>query len=174
MQTQAWQDLSYLLAAVLFILGIKRLTKVRTARQGNFLAALGMFLAVFTTLANHLEYELILAGFLLGAFIGVFMAFRVQMTGMPQMVALLNGFGGISSLLIASAEFLRSPSVEIDSSITVGLSILIGGLTFSGSLVAFGKLQGIISEKSVVFYGQHPLNAFFDIVFMLPDHFILF
>ena len=159
MQTQAWQDLSYLLAAVLFILGIKRLTKVRTARQGNFLAALGMFLAVLTTLVNHLEYELIIAGFLLGALIGAIMAFRVQMTGMPQMVALLNGFGGISSLLIASAEFLRSPFVEIDSSITIGLSILIGGLTFSGSLIAFGKLQGIVSEKSVVFYGQHPLNA---------------
>ena len=160
MQTQVWQDLSYLLATVLFILGIKRLTKVRTARQGNFLAALGMFLAVLTTLVNHLEYELILAGFLLGSLIGLVMAFRVRMTGMPQMVALLNGFGGISSLLIASAEFLRSPSVEIDHSITIGLSILIGGLTFSGSLIAFGKLQGILSEKSVVFCGQHPLNAF--------------
>lgn len=160
MQTQVWQDLSYLLAAVLFILGIKRLAKVRTARQGNFLAALGMFLAVLTTLINQLEYELIFAGFLLGALIGAFMAFRVQMTGMPQMVALLNGFGGISSLLIASAEFLRSPSVEIDSSISIGLSILVGGLTFSGSLVAFGKLQGIVSEKSVIFHGQHLLNAF--------------
>lgn len=160
MQTQVWQDLSYLLAAAFFILGIKRLGKVRTARQGNFLAALGMFLAVLTTLVHRLEYELILSGFLLGALIGAFMAFRVQMTAMPQMVALLNGFGGISSLLVASAEFLRSSSVEIDSSIAIGLSILVGGLTFSGSLIAFGKLQGLVSEKSVIFKGRHLLNLF--------------
>ena len=154
-----WQDISYLIAAILFIVGIKRLATVRSARQGNFLAALGMFIAVLTTLSNRLEYELILAGILCGAAIGAIMALRVQMTGMPQMVALLNGFGGISSLLIASAEFLRSPLVELDASITTGLSVVIGGVTFSGSLIAFGKLQGIVSEKSVIFRGQHLLNA---------------
>ena len=154
-----WQDISYLIAAILFIVGIKRLATVRSARQGNFLAALGMFIAVLTTLANRLEYELILVGILCGAAIGASMALRVQMTGMPQMVALLNGFGGISSLLIASAEFLRSPLVELDASITTGLSIVIGGVTFSGSLIAFGKLQGLVTEKSVIFRGQHLLNA---------------
>ena len=159
MQDHLWQNLSYLIAAVLFIIGIKRLGAVRTARQGNFLAALAMFIAIFTTLLNNLEYELIIAGILFGAIIGSIMAFRVQMTGMPQMVAILNGFGGISSLLIASAEFLRSSEVEIDTSITIGLSVLIGGITFTGSLIAFGKLQGIVSEKSVVFLGQHLLNV---------------
>ena len=159
MEHHIWQDLGYLIAVVLFILGIKRLGGVRTARQGNFLAALGMFIAIFITLLNQLEYELIIAGVLLGAIIGAIIAFRVQMTGMPQMVALLNGFGGISSLLIAGAEFLRGTDVQVDTSITIGLSVLIGGITFTGSLIAFGKLQGIVSEKSVIFIGQHLLNV---------------
>ncbi len=159
MQMQAWQNAAYLLAALLFILGIKFLSNVRTARKGNFLAALAMFTAVCATLANKLALELILAGFVLGSLIGTFMALRVQMTAMPQMVALLNGFGGISSLLIASAEYLRSPSVEMAAGIAAALSIIIGGLTFTGSLIAFGKLQGIVTEKSVRFYGQHLLNA---------------
>ncbi len=154
-----WKDFAYLLAAVLFILGIKRLSTVRSARQGNFLAALAMFIAVFTTLCDHLEFELIIAGIILGSSIGAIMAMRIQMTGMPQMVALFNGFGGISSLLVASSEFLRSFSVEIGSSAAVGSSIFIGGITFTGSLIAFGKLQGIVSEKSVIFRGQHMLNA---------------
>ena len=154
-----WQDFSYLFAAVLFIVGIKRLATVRTAQQGNFLAALGMFIAVATTLSNRLELELIFAGILIGGSIGAVMAARVQMTGMPQMVALLNGFGGISSLLVASAEFLRNPMVELDTSISTGLSIVIGGITFSGSLIAFGKLQGVVTEKSVIFRGQHCINA---------------
>ncbi len=156
---QSWQNLVYLLAAILFIIGIKRLTAVRTARQGNFLAALGMFLAILVTLIDHLEYELIITGIFLGTLTGAVMAWRVQMTGMPQMVALFNGFGGISSLLIASSDFLRNPAVEVDTGITTGLSIFIGGITFTGSVIAFGKLQGIVSEKSVVFRGQHLINA---------------
>lgn len=156
-----FQNFLYLLAAVFFIVGIKRLSAVRTARHGNFLASFGMFLAVFSSLLSRLDYELILSGILIGSSIGIFFARKVKMTAMPQAVAILNGFGGISSLLVASAEFLRNPRVELDTSISVGISVLIGGITFTGSLIAFGKLQGIVRERSVIFPGQHILNVIF-------------
>ena len=161
----------YLISAILFILGIKRLGKVRTARQGNFLAALGMFIAAITTLGGRLEYELIIAGIVLGSAVGAIIASRAQMTAMPQIVALFNGFGGISSLLVASSEFLRGTGIETTTSVAIGLSVLVGGLTFTGSLVAFGKLQGIVREKSVIFIGQHFLNA---ILVLLSILFIVF
>lgn len=159
--TKAISDIAYLTSAVLFIIGIKRLGKVRTARQGNFLAALGMFIAVAITLLNNqvITFELIIAGVILGTLIGVVMAMRVEMTGMPQMVALFNGFGGAASVLIAAAEYIKSPIHEIQTAATIFLSVLIGGVTFTGSLVAFGKLQGLVTEKAVLFPLQHPLNA---------------
>ena len=159
-----FQNFLYLLAAVFFIVGIKRLSAVRTARQGNLLASFGMFLAVFSSLLGRLDYELILSGVLIGSAIGVFFARKVKMTAMPQAVAILNGFGGISSLLVASAEFLRNPRVELDTSLTIGISVLIGGVTFTGSLIAFGKLQGIVRERSVLFPWQHVLNV---IIFLI-------
>ncbi|MCB1326353.1 MAG: NAD(P)(+) transhydrogenase (Re/Si-specific) subunit beta [Spirochaetales bacterium] len=152
------KDIAYLVSSVLFIFGIKQLGAVRTARQGNFLAALGMFIAVAVTLFQELSYELIIAGIMIGSLIGVVLALRIQMTGMPQMVALLNGFGGIGSLLVASAEYIKDPLMGPETGVTVVLSVLIGGVTFTGSLVAFGKLQGIVTEKSVMFPGQHLLN----------------
>ncbi len=162
MTIEVVKDIAYLVSAVLFIIGIKRLGKVRTARQGNFLAALGMFLAVLVTLFDHkvLSFELIIAGIVLGAAIGAIMALKVEMTGMPQMVALLNGFGGISSLLVASAEFVNAPNQPVDTAITVFLSILIGGVTFTGSLIAFGKLQGLsfVPDNAVTYPLQHPIN----------------
>ena len=152
------KDIAYLVSSVLFIFGIKQLGAVRTARQGNFLAALAMFIAVAVTLFQELSYELIIAGIMIGSLIGVVLALRIQMTGMPQMVALLNGFGGIGSLLVASAEYIKDPLMGPETGVTVVLSVLIGGVTFTGSLVAFGKLQGIVTEKSVMFPGQHLLN----------------
>ncbi|MCB1319745.1 MAG: NAD(P)(+) transhydrogenase (Re/Si-specific) subunit beta, partial [Leptospiraceae bacterium] len=155
-------------SAVFFILGIKKLSAVRTARQGNFLAAVGMFLAVVVTLFDKLQFELIIAGVVLGAGIGLIFAMKVQMTGMPQMVALLNGFGGIASLLVAAAEYNANIStITLDTGITICLSVLIGGVTFTGSLVAFGKLQGIVTEKSVMFPMQHALNLVLIVVTVL-------
>ena len=87
------------------------------------------------------------------------MAVKVEMTGMPQMVAIFNGFGGVASVLVASAEFVKSPVHEVDVLATMFLSILIGGVTFTGSMIAFGKLQGLVTEKAVMFPLQHPLNA---------------
>ncbi len=141
----------YLLASVLFILGLKGLTSPRTAVRGNFLGALAMLLAVLATLADQqiISYELIAAGVALGSLIGVIWAVKVQMTAMPQLVAAFNGFGGGASALVAGAAVLL-PTVsigvpEIQLSISSVLSEFIGAATLSGSLVAWAKLQGVLN-----------------------------
>ena len=151
-------NLFYLISAVCFILGLKRLSHPRTARSGNFLAALGMLIAIAATLSssNVLDTNLILIGVGVGSLIGFLFATRVQMTEMPQMVAIFNGLGGAASALIASAEFISNPNSPY---IIVCLSVFIGSLTFTGSFIAFGKLQGIISGRAITFKGQQLFNA---------------
>ncbi len=156
----------YLIASILFIFGIKKLGSPKTARQGNMLSSLGMFLAVVVTLFDQrvLTFEYIIIGIVVGAAIGAAMAIKVPMTGMPQMVGLLNGFGGGASMLVAFAEYYHilnttGPVIEVATSVTIVLSVLIGAVTFTGSLIAFGKLQGIVTGKVVKYPGQHPLNA---------------
>ncbi|MDH3268998.1 MAG: NAD(P)(+) transhydrogenase (Re/Si-specific) subunit beta [Ignavibacteria bacterium] len=157
--------LVYLVASVCFIFGIKKLSSPKTARQGNQLAALGMLLAIVVTLFDQriLTFEYIILGLVLGSFIGAVFALKVQMTGMPQMVGLLNGFGGGASALVAFAEYDRiftgADNFDISTTITIILSILIGSVTFTGSLIAFGKLQGIVTGKVVKYPLQHPMNA---------------
>ncbi|MBT8379673.1 MAG: NAD(P)(+) transhydrogenase (Re/Si-specific) subunit beta [Ignavibacteria bacterium] len=157
--------LVYLIASVCFIFGIKKLSSPKTARRGNQLAALGMLLAIVVTLFDQkiLTFEYIILGMVVGAAIGVIMATKVQMTGMPQMVGLLNGFGGGASALVAFAEYDRIlhsiDGFEISTTITIVLSVLIGSVTFTGSLIAFGKLQGIVTGKVVKYPLQHPFNA---------------
>ncbi len=153
-------NLLYLISAVLFVMGIKRLSAVRTARSGNLMSMIGMAIAmVVTVFEPHVEsYELIAAGLLIGAGAGALLAIKTPMTGMPQMVALLNGFGGLASLLVASAEYVANPEQEAFTLITTALSVIVGGITFTGSVVAFGKLQGIVTEKAVTFRGQHAIN----------------
>ncbi|MDH5655413.1 MAG: NAD(P)(+) transhydrogenase (Re/Si-specific) subunit beta [Spirochaetia bacterium] len=160
MNYEHFSTAAYIVSAVFFILGIKRMSKVKTARQGNAFAAFGMLIAVLVTLFNHkiVSYELIIAGILIGAMIGFVLATTVQMTAMPQMVALLNGFGGIASLLVSSSEFNLAHDLDSFTSITTFLGIFIGGVTFTGSLIAFGKLQGIVTEKSVMYPMQHFIN----------------
>ena len=158
-------QLAYLLSAILFILGLKRLSSPATARRGNVLAALGMLLAVAVTLLDEhiLSFEWIVAGLLGGAVIGALMARLVKMTAMPQMVAVFNGFGGLASGLVAAAEFLIGPAVgapvTLDASISIMAGTLIGAVTFSGSLVAFGKLQGFVTEKPVTYPAQQVVNG---------------
>ncbi|ASJ95669.1 MULTISPECIES: NAD(P)(+) transhydrogenase (Re/Si-specific) subunit beta [Shewanella] len=154
--------LAYLVAASLFILGIKGLTKPRTAVRGNQLSALGMFIAVVVTLLdkNILSYEWIIAGILLGGSIGAVMATKIQVTAMPQMVALLNGFGGGASLFIALASFLDPGSAtHVVALISIGLTVLIGSVTLSGSFVAFAKLQELISGNPIRVPGNKFINA---------------
>lgn len=159
-------EIAYLISSVLFIFGIKNLSSPKTARKGNFLSALGMFIAIVVTLLDQhvLTYEWIIIGFVIGALIGSVMALKVPMTGMPQMVGLLNGFGGGASMLVAFSEYYKVVNFamfthDTQTNITLVLSILIGGVTFTGSLIAFGKLQGIVTGKVVRYPMQHPLNA---------------
>jgi len=160
-----WQNIFYLLSSVLFIFGIKRLSHPRTARSGNLIASMGMLIAIITTLvvSDSLSYELIGIGIIIGAIIGAFFAVRVEMTQMPQMVAIFNGFGGIASALVAAAEFVNPsesfPYGEIFTYSTISLSLFIGTLTFTGSFIAFGKLQGFVSGKPIVFPGQQLFNG---------------
>ena len=158
--------LLYLLAAVFFVFGIRQLQSVRTARQGNLVSAGGMLLAVGTTLwqMGQINWGLILSAVGIGTVIGAVSAMRVPMTAMPQMVAIFNGFGGGASLLVATAELLRAErelrlaSLSGTTLTTMVLSALIGGVTFTGSLVAFGKLQGLLPSPPILFRGQHTLN----------------
>ena len=157
-----WENIFYVLSSVLFIFGIKKLSHPRTARSGNLIASLGMFIAVITTLvvSKNLSYELIGIGIIIGSIIGAFFAVRVEMTQMPQMVAIFNGFGGIASALVAAAEFINpSDALSLFSLSTISLSVFVGTLTFTGSFIAFGKLQGFVSGKPIVFLGQQLLNG---------------
>ena len=152
----------YVLSSVLFIFGIKRLSHPKTARSGNFISSMGMLIAIITTLVatGNISLELVGLGILIGSIIGAFFAIRVEMTQMPQMVAIFNGFGGIASALIASAEYLNPDGILSTFSLsTISLSVFVGTLTFTGSFIAFGKLQGFISGQPIVFPGQQILNG---------------
>jgi len=162
---EALTKLVYLAAAVCFIIALKRLSHPATARSGNWIGATGMLVAIAVTLfdRNILSYQLIIIGVIVGSTIGLLFARTVKMTAMPQMVALLNGFGGAASALVAGAEYLRYMSINqappTDVAVTISLSVLIGGVTFSGSLIAFGKLQEIITGTAVTYPLQKTVNA---------------
>lgn len=159
--SQNWIDIAYLIAACLFVLGIKGLTKPKTAVRGNLLAAAGMGVAAVVTLLNEhiVTYEVIIAGVVVGGLIGAIMAKKVQMTSMPQMIALLNGFGGGASFAVASAEFFRGSANDTVSIIATGAAVLIGAVTLTGSLVAFAKLQELIDGQPMGFPGMKLVNA---------------
>ena len=160
-----YSNISYVLASVLFILGIKKLSHPKTARNGNSLAALGMLVAIVSTLIAYemIDYQMIFIGMIIGAIIGALFAQKVEMTQMPQMVAIFNGFGGSASALIAAAEFLKAGDISTFTLWTIIISIFVGTLTFTGSFIAFGKLQGFISGQPIVFFGQQAMNALFAI-----------
>ena len=151
----------YLISAVFFILGLKQLSHPRTAPKGNRTASIGMLLAIVATLLNNqiLDFQSIFIAILIGSAIGAILAKRVEMTSMPQLVALFNGFGGAASLLVATAEFYRADVLPIFIFFIITLSILIGSVTFSGSFIAFLKLQGIMRGSPVQFKGQHIFNG---------------
>ncbi|NCF92179.1 MAG: NAD synthetase [Verrucomicrobiaceae bacterium] len=168
---QEFINLAYIAASILFIFGIKMLGNASTARRGNFLSSLGMLLAVVVTLLNReiiTSYSLIVGGLALGASIGFIWAKKVQMTGMPELVALFNGFGGLASLLVGWAEYARGSTLEWvatsyeNPSFTVFvivLAILIGGITFTGSIVAYLKLSGKMGGSPTNLPGQNAINA---------------
>ncbi len=176
--------LAYLLAAALFIMGMKRLTSPATARAGNQLSAVGMLIAVVAALFEHkiIDPFILIGGLIVGSAIGAVLARRVAMTSMPELVAAFNGFGGLASALVAGAEIARViaengpartgvvtqallpqatvvPVFGYAAAITIALSILIGMVTFSGSFVAFGKLGEYISGNPISFPGMRVLTA---------------
>ena len=163
-------NLTYLAASVLLIFGLKGLAHPRSAVRGNLLGAAGMFLAVVATLLYKeiISYEVILAGFVAGSFFGIVLALRIRMTAMPQLVALFNGFGGGASVLVASGAFITAiytgSEMNVQFTISAAASGIIGAVTFWGSLIAFGKLQGIISEKPLLFPGRHFINGLLVII----------
>ena len=163
---------AYLVSAALFILGLRYMGSPATARMGNTLGASGMLLAIIVTLINEeiIRYELIIAGVLVGGVIGVIFARQVKMTAMPQMVAVFNGFGGGASALIAVSEYFRlydaGTEMSVDTSVTIMLGVLIGTVTFSGSAIAMGKLQEIITGRAVRLPLQNILSALLFLVIL--------
>lgn len=154
-------QLSYLTASLMFIWGLKDLSSPVTARRGNSVAATGMFLAIVGTLIHQeiLSYTWILAGILIGSAAGAVFALKVRMTAMPQMVALLNGFGGAASALVGASEFYRlTPNLDVYLMTTTGLAVLIGALTFWGSLVAYLKLEELMRGAPLVYPFQNASN----------------
>jgi len=170
-------QLLYLVAAVLFVVGLKRLGSPATARQGNLLSGAGMLLAIGITLVEvgsmphapgtpganpALVWGVIGGGVLLGSGLGLWQARAVKMTSMPQMVALLNGFGGGASLVVGAAEFLKAhetgQNIPLETGVVMQLSLLIGAVTVTGSAIAFAKLQELMSGKAITFPLQNPTN----------------
>ncbi|NES88875.1 MULTISPECIES: NAD(P)(+) transhydrogenase (Re/Si-specific) subunit beta [Okeania] len=158
-------QLSYLVAVSLFFVGLKKLGSPATARNGNLLASVGMLIAIVATLLEKevINYEMILVAIVVGSIIGAIGAYKVEMTDMPQMVGLFNGLGGAASAMVAVGEFWRylavAQSPPLPTTITALLGVLIGGVTFTGSVIAFAKLQGIMSGSPITFPLQQPVNA---------------
>lgn len=154
---------AYVISAILFIFGLKLLSSPVTARKGNLLSAAGMFLAIIVTLlVRGLDYKWIVMGVATGALIGYITAVRVQMTGMPEMVALFNGSGGLASLLVGAAEYTAhgtEPEFQGFTALVTVLAIMIGGVTFTGSIVAWAKLSGRLHDRPVLFPGQQFVNC---------------
>ena len=157
----------YVAAAILFIFGLKLLGSPATARKGNLISATGMLVAVIVTLLDQgiLQYQYIIAGMAIGGLIGAVTARVVAMTSMPEMVALFNGFGGLASLFVGWAALSTAllaanvQPVAVFTLVTIFLSILIGGLTFTGSVLAYGKLSERISGRPFVYVGQRFVNG---------------
>ena len=158
-------NLGYILAAILFIVGLKRLGSPATARSGNRLSALAMLVAVVVTILGNdiASWEWILGGVIVGSGIGAFSARKVQMTAMPQLVAIFNGFGGAASAVIAAGELIRlidkGGTISEDVSITIMASVIVGGVTLTGSFIAYGKLQEVIPTRPLLLPIRNVINV---------------
>jgi NAD(P) transhydrogenase subunit beta len=164
-------QLAYLVASVLFIIGIKKMGKTSEARSGNQLSAIGMLIAIVATVIQVEAITLIdiFIAMVIGGGIGLYVAYKVEMTDMPEMVALFNGFGGLASVGVSISDYwLKAQesgiSIDVITIISIILSIFIGGVTFTGSMIAYGKLSGKVNGNAIVFKGQHALNLVLFIV----------
>ncbi|MEX0758769.1 MAG: NAD(P)(+) transhydrogenase (Re/Si-specific) subunit beta, partial [Tistlia sp.] len=169
--------LLYLVASVLFILALRGLSHPETARGGNRFAMIGMAIAILTTLTQleELNLGLIIAGIVIGGGIGTFIAYRIQMTALPQLVAGFHSLVGLAAVFVAAGAFynpgaygIGTPGdIHLNSLIEMSIGTAIGAITFTGSIVAFAKLQGLVSGRPVVFPGQHWLNLALGILVVL-------
>ena len=156
---------AYIVAAILFIVGLKQLGSPATARNGNRMSALAMLVAVVATVVGNdiASWEFIIGGAIVGSAIGAFSARKVAMTSMPQLVAIFNGFGGAASAAIAAAELIRliddGSHIAEDVSITIMASVIVGGVTLTGSFIAFGKLQGIVPTRPILLPIRNVINV---------------
>ena len=167
----------YLISAVLFILALRGLSHPKSARLGNIFGIIGMVIAVFTTLMmkNVLSYVEIGVAVLIGGFIGTIIALKIQMTALPQLIAAFHSLVGLAAVLVAGAAFYEPESFGIgsvgsipnSSLIEMSIGTFIGAMTFSGSVLAFGKLQGTISGKPIVFKLQHLINLLIFLILLL-------
>ena len=160
MNIELLANLSYIVSAALFIFGLKMLGSPATARRGNMFSSLGMLIAVVAGLTAEgiVSYEYIAGGMVIGTIIGALAARLVGMTSMPEMVALFNGSGGAASLLVGWAT-LYGGGIETFTAVTILLAILIGGLTFTGSIIAYAKLSEVMNSAAIVFKGQRFVNS---------------
>jgi NAD(P) transhydrogenase subunit beta len=159
----------YLIASVCFILALRGLSSPRTARIGNFYGIAGMVIAVITTLLTPhvVSYWLILAGIVIGGAVGTYIALKIQMTALPQLVAAFHSLVGLAAVCVAAAAFTAPQdfgigvpgAIERASLVEMSIGMAIGAITFTGSIVAFAKLQGLVSGRPLMFFGQHLLNA---------------
>ncbi len=159
-------NVAYLIAAVCFIVGLKLLSSPATARRGNQIAALGMAVAVVATLfmPGLQNVWLILIGLVIGAAVAVVPARSVKMTAMPQMVAIFNGMGGATAALVSLVEFQHKADIGRGEIVSIALGVIIGSISFSGSMIAFGKLQELISGRPISYPNQQQVNAIIGIV----------
>ena len=165
MSPELIRGLFYIGAAILFVVGLKMLSSATTARKGNMISALGMLVAIVTTLTamKSIPWGWIIVGAGVGVVAGALASKLVQMTSIPQMVGLFNGFGGLASLLVGWSEFhgswAASQPLVLFTIVAIYLTVLIGGVTFSGSLIAYGKLQGVLTGKPILYKGQNTVNS---------------
>ena len=175
--TETTAAFAYLISSICFIMALKGLSSPTTARKGNLFGIAGMVIAMATTFAlpGVLSYGLIVSGMLVGGAIGTVIALRIQMTALPQLVAAFHSLVGLAAVSVAGAAFHAPEAygigaagdIKVGSLIEMSIGAAIGAVTFTGSVIAFGKLQGLISGKPVVFPGQHPLNLALGILLVL-------
>ena len=158
---EALVNVIYIFSSALFIVGLKMLGSPETATKGNLISALGMLIAVVVTLLDQsvTNFQWIFVAMISGALIGAIAALKVEMTSMPEMVAIFNGFGGIASLLVGSSEYFLSGTDSLGILIPIFLTVVIGGITFTGSIIAYGKLSGRMNGNPVLYKGQQWING---------------
>ena len=175
--TETTAAFAYLISSICFIMALNGLSSPATARRGNLFGIVGMVIAMATTFAlpGVLSYGLIVSGILVGGAIGTAIALRIQMTALPQLVAAFHSLVGLAAVSVAGAAFYAPEAygigvageIKVGSLIEMSIGAAIGAITFTGSVIAFGKLQGLVSGKPVVFPGQHPLNLALGVVLVL-------